>query len=448
MQGRSNKMKAVSQNSTESIEIVSQHMELHSSQRGFAYLVGLKKWSIALVLSVAVHAGISGMFLTESEPVKIAGGATLEVAILGNAFADSVVAGEVTDAIEPEPITETQLTPVESSDALGAAQQVEITPEIIQAIQPIELVRELEVSPIEPTTTPSSIAETNPTVTEIIPAAAIVEVIEAVPSITAISAVPTVETPTVSTAVSAELMPMNTAAAIEPAEITVASLLSPKISEITEVLTAELSVVEPITNSSSVATLEPIEPPKKVIKKPKSKTVPKERKTPKKKASKKRPTKKKIKKPKVAKKKKQNKAALSKQKRKSSGKNGKAKISSKRGVANGKKKRGATRSGKSSKARNNVGNGNITNYKGKIRRKIVRRFRPGRVRDVKRNVVVRFTVSRNGRASSIRIARSSGSKKLDAAAIRAVKSASPFPPIPSSSSRSSIRVVVPMNVKR
>jgi protein TonB len=63
-------------------------------------------------------------------------------------------------------------------------------------------------------------------------------------------------------------------------------------------------------------------------------------------------------------------------------------------------------------------------------------------------VRVQFKVAQNGRASSIRVVRSSGDKRLDAAAIATVKRAAPFPPIPPKAGRRSWTFTVPLAFRR
>lgn len=49
-----------------------------------------------------------------------------------------------------------------------------------------------------------------------------------------------------------------------------------------------------------------------------------------------------------------------------------------------------------------------------------------------RRVVVRMRLQSSGRVSDIRVEKSSGDKKFDASAVEAVRTASPFPPVPKS----------------
>lgn len=121
-----------------------------------------------------------------------------------------------------------------------------------------------------------------------------------------------------------------------------------------------------------------------------------------------------------------------------SGNDGKNQRNTKKGSLNGKAEKGGAGANKQGNSKS-AGSGNITNYKGKVRRKIARRFNP-RSKPAKRDAVVSFTIAKNGRAQSIRLARSSGNAKLDRAALSAVKSASPFPSLPSGNSNLAFHV--------
>lgn len=123
-----------------------------------------------------------------------------------------------------------------------------------------------------------------------------------------------------------------------------------------------------------------------------------------------------------------------------SGYDGKNKSNAKKGALDSNSKKGSSASTirGNSKA---VGNGNITNYKGKVRRKIARRFNP-KTKPAKRDAVVSFTIASNGSAKSIHLARSSGNAKLDRAALSAVKRASPFPSLPSGKSTLAFHVAL------
>jgi TonB family protein len=49
-----------------------------------------------------------------------------------------------------------------------------------------------------------------------------------------------------------------------------------------------------------------------------------------------------------------------------------------------------------------------------------------------RRVILRMNLERSGRVSNVRVETSSGDKKFDDSAVAAIKTASPFPPVPES----------------
>lgn len=90
----------------------------------------------------------------------------------------------------------------------------------------------------------------------------------------------------------------------------------------------------------------------------------------------------------------------------------------------------------------------ISNYSGKVVSKLRRALRFPKGARRSGEVHVSFVVAANGRASSIRIVRSSGDSKLDAAAVATVKRAAPFPAIPSGAGRRSWAFTVPLAFRR
>jgi protein TonB len=96
------------------------------------------KWAIALLLSAAVHAGSAIWLGPGEEPVQVAGGAQADIAMLGNAFQDSLAAGAVSETVQPveteaeavqpaRPVTETTNRP--RADTATAPVQAQITSE-------------------------------------------------------------------------------------------------------------------------------------------------------------------------------------------------------------------------------------------------------------------------------------------------------------------------------
>jgi len=92
----------------------------------------------AIGFSLAVHAGIAAYVLPEAAETRIAGGEEVSVMVIGDAFADAVMAGEeigeveAIDEAEPvEPVTETAeaveevVQPVDTGSAVAVSQDVQ-----------------------------------------------------------------------------------------------------------------------------------------------------------------------------------------------------------------------------------------------------------------------------------------------------------------------------------
>ena len=94
-----------------------------------------------------------------------------------------------------------------------------------------------------------------------------------------------------------------------------------------------------------------------------------------------------------------------------------------------------------------AGNAAVSNYPGQVAKKLSRAARSTRARD-RGEVLVSFTVSRNGAVSGVRIARGSGSQQLDQAALATVNRAAPFPPIPEASGRANWTFNLPIAFSR
>ncbi len=106
-----------------------------------------------------------------------------------------------------------------------------------------------------------------------------------------------------------------------------------------------------------------------------------------------------------------------------------------RGSAEGQKQASQTETSRSSaKAAAQAGNAAVSNYPGQVMRKISRLRRP-RVRS-RGTATVAFRIAPGGGLASIRIAKSSGSAELDAAALQLVRRAAPFPKPPAGARRS------------
>lgn len=121
------------------------------------------KWTGAILLSLLAHAGATQLFEPNEEPQElslVAGGEAVEVAVLGNAFEETVLSGDPTEAIEPD-----------------EAEPEEIVPE------PVEVA---EVPPVQSEVTAETPSDIVPTEADVIlPAEEIVEAATAQPEITA-----------------------------------------------------------------------------------------------------------------------------------------------------------------------------------------------------------------------------------------------------------------------
>ncbi len=90
----------------------------------------------------------------------------------------------------------------------------------------------------------------------------------------------------------------------------------------------------------------------------------------------------------------------------------------------------------------------VGNYPGKIVSKLRRALRYPKGGRISGEAHVQFVVAANGRASSIRVVRSSGDTRLDAAALETVQRAAPFPAIPAEAGRSNWTFTVPLAFRR
>ena len=108
----------------------------------------LKKryWAAAFIFSLAVHAGAAAMLMRDGgDEVLIAGGDQFEIALLGNAFQNSVLAGEERATVEPvEQPSETAEQPIEQPltprpTAEPVLQSAETAMQSVTPDQPVQL---------------------------------------------------------------------------------------------------------------------------------------------------------------------------------------------------------------------------------------------------------------------------------------------------------------------
>ncbi|WP_426226965.1 energy transducer TonB [Pararhizobium sp. DWP3-4] len=101
----------------------------------------LIKWTGAILLSLLAHAGSTQLFEPNEKPLDlalVAGGEAMEVAVLGNAFEETVLAGDPSEAIEPEEVEPEEVEPEPMEVAEIAPVQSELTAETPTDIVPTE----------------------------------------------------------------------------------------------------------------------------------------------------------------------------------------------------------------------------------------------------------------------------------------------------------------------
>ena len=103
------------------------------------------------------------------------------------------------------------------------------------------------------------------------------------------------------------------------------------------------------------------------------------------------------------------------------------------GQADGAKDTKTVSAGTAGKSKQ-AGNAAVSNYPGQVMRRLQRISRP-RMR-TKGRALVAFTVAANGQLQSVKLSKSSGSAKLDQAALKIIRKAAPFPKPPSGAQRS------------
>ncbi|WP_245451313.1 energy transducer TonB family protein [Georhizobium profundi] len=87
---------------------------------------GLTLQTIALLASVAIHLGATAAFMNRTPDIQIAGGGPISVSMIGSAFEDAELMGEVT----PEPVETAPVEPVETAEQAITPQQTPVeTPE-------------------------------------------------------------------------------------------------------------------------------------------------------------------------------------------------------------------------------------------------------------------------------------------------------------------------------
>lgn len=129
------------------------------------------------------------------------------------------------------------------------------------------------------------------------------------------------------------------------------------------------------------------------------------------------------------------------------GNQGDQQINARRGDADAKEKgERASENSRGNSTNREKGNASSSNYKGLVQKKLQRA--KGRVASPgKGKVTVQFTIAASGAVSDVRVVQSSGKPALDAAALKIVRAASPFPPIPADAGRKTWKMSVPISFK-
>ncbi|WP_085032193.1 energy transducer TonB family protein [Ensifer aridi] len=103
----------------------------------------IAKWAAAVGLSLLAHASGAMLFAPAEEEVQLAGGAAMEVTLLGNAFEQTLQAGNPSDIVEPTEEAPEELKPTEIEPTEEAAEAVEPSATDVAATQP------QDVTPVE-----------------------------------------------------------------------------------------------------------------------------------------------------------------------------------------------------------------------------------------------------------------------------------------------------------
>ncbi|WEX76672.1 energy transducer TonB [Sinorhizobium numidicum] len=97
------------------------------------------KWMAAIGLSLLAHAGGAMLFTPSVEDVQVAGGAATEVTLLGDAFEETLQAGDPSEVVEPMEDTPEELKPTEIQPTEEVAENVEPTTPDAAAQQPSDV---------------------------------------------------------------------------------------------------------------------------------------------------------------------------------------------------------------------------------------------------------------------------------------------------------------------
>lgn len=364
---------------------------------------------LAAALSLVGHVALAAIFLDKDDDAHVAGGTTVSIAVMGDASVDQVMAGELDPNLEVEyreaksgPTELIAETPIENiQDAFKVSTVLDAKPKAEQVDQ-MRRAKEIKADQIKPNelaatiTKPGIVKTAEPTNVQ----SELINIKTA--SILSYANDPNAVLRTTNKQTLAEKLQEPAEEALDPSSRNEAMSEVTKTSEQLEAQTLidaipvpQFRPSEDYTKPVQTAKLDPKPSAKKLLKRPTKKAV-----TTKKAAS---------------------------------GRKGNNKANVKKGTQASQNKKGTVGSKKAGRSKT-TGNSNMTNYKGKVRQRIYRRFNP-KTRPAKRDAVVSFSIGKNGSANAIKLARSSGNAKLDRAALTAVKRASPFPSLPTGRSK-------------
>lgn len=402
---------------------------------------------LAAVFAVAAAFGLHGMALTDfsgTDSVKIAGGASVSVAALGNSFAD-MVAGTASpvkptqtdtprppdpvDPVEPELVKQTE--PPESADkpptetltqpTPDPTDQPDLTKQETAPVASTPVVQSEPIMQVSPLTPVQQTAVPDAAQTQIetsLLASVPVVVDQTAPIDDAVARLPesaTVDPTTAPTPVSATVpktVLQELQQAVQPTPPVVVKTQKPA-----ELAKQQVAVVTSVTSplqdtpTPAPAKLRPVARPVET----KLQTAPPPKPAPKAKPKPPKPR------PATAK------------------SNDNSNRNAKKGSETGKQDTGGARSGQKAKRSTAQGNAAKSNYPGIVFRKISRAKRQ-KVK-IKGAVRISFRIAGNGGLAGISVARSSGSQKLDQIALAQVRRASPFP-APPAGARTSFSVEI------
>ena len=376
-----------------------------------------RKWKAAVVFSLVLHAAAAMAFLaTGDEPVLIEGADQAGVMLLGNAPEDQSSAGDITEAppeaakvtlvtmLAPKPVETVEAQPVAATET---AQPVETTKAEAAAAATQEPVRE---TPDRPTSVPDRV---DPVPDEAAMATAINPLPEILTVDQAVEDDNSVQKPAEQSTATVEASAPERTAPVETLEKVTAEAEPQPAPEEKRPQPAKPQPAKPQSAKTKKA-----EPAKKPIKKAQKADA-------------------------------QKNAVKVPAKQTKSGSGGQNEADARRGVAEGQTDGKTTSKSQGGKA--GIGNASVSNYPGKVVAKLRRALRgiSSSARAKARNdVQVSFTVNANGGVGGIRIARSSGSPELDAAALAVIRRAAPFPPIPADAGRTSWAFALPLGLAR